>query len=467
MKLGKLSLVAVMALGTSAFAVDNIKVNGEAKLWYQTSEYSGPAAVAGGTNTQDFFDKTTNSMAEAKLSVGGSADLAQNISLNVKMTAISTLGLENNLVGAIPAAKYNNDGTSAANQLNDQSWMEVANIKYATKEFDVAAGRMALNTPLCFSENWNVVDNTFEAAVAHAYVGDTILAAAWVGKHNGVGLLQTSGSAATHGGRGSTVAYGGDFHTFGTNGAYAAAAINKSVPNTTLQAWYYNVPNIADAYWLQADTKVAGMVDLGIQYAGMSPKLSAGTVSAAVDAAGTTTPSGGAIAAANADTSKRNSDVIAVKAAVDVAGVNLYAAYSKVSTGTLGFANVATGDKTSLYTGLGSIYMDGEIVAAPDTKAWKVGASTKMVPGVTLSTSYCSAKVGNNDGAAGPVQGAASVDTDFNAWDLVAATKVGPVDLTAIYTQFSKDVKTDPVTPTASNSDKDTDTFRLIASLKF
>jgi hypothetical protein len=41
MKLGKLSLVAVMALGTSAFAVDNIKVNGEAKLWYQTSEYSG------------------------------------------------------------------------------------------------------------------------------------------------------------------------------------------------------------------------------------------------------------------------------------------------------------------------------------------------------------------------------------------------------------------------------------------
>lgn len=439
MKLGKLSLVAVMALGTSAFAVDNIKVNGEAKLWYQTSEYSGQGATAA-AKAQDFFDKTTNSMAEARLSVGGSADLVQNLSLNVRMTAISTLGLENNLVGAIPSAKYNNDGTSATNQLNDQSWMEIANIKYATKEFDVAMGRMALNTPLCFTENWNVVENTFEAAVAHAYVGDTILAAAWVGKHNGVGLLQpvdTSVTPNVEHGRGTTVAYGGDFHNFGKNGAYAAAAINKSVPNTTLQAWYYNVPNIADAVWLQADTKVAGMVDLGAQYSNMNPKnLGTGT-------------------------SDRSSDALAVKAAVDVAGVNIYAAYSKVSTGTLGFANVATGDKTSLYTGLGSIYMDGEIVAAPDTKAWKVGASTKMVPGVTLSTSYCAAEVGNNEGTAGAVQGAASVNTDFNAWDVVAATKVGPVDLTAIYTQLDKDVKAN------DTSDKTTDTLRLIASLKF
>jgi hypothetical protein len=435
MKLGKLSLVAVMALGTSAFAVDNIKVNGEAKLWYQTSEYSGQGA--GATTSQDFFDKTANSSALVKLSVGGSADLVQNLSLNVKMTGISTLGLENNLVGATPAAKFNNNGVSAgANALNDQSWMEVANIKYATKEFDVAMGRMALSTPLCFTENWNVVDNTFEAAVAHAYVGDTILAAAWVGKHNGVGVLQPTS------GRGTTVAYSGDFHNFGVSGAYAAAAINKSVPNTTLQAWYYNVPDIADAYWLQADTKVAGMVDLGVQFAGMNTDSATSTLGSAA-------------------TSHRDSTVVAVKGAVDVAGVNLYAAYSKVSTGTLGFANVATGDKTSLYTGLGSIYMDGEIVAAPDTKAWKVGASTKMVPGVTLSTSYCAAEVGNNEGTAGAVQGAASINTDFKAWDVVAATKVGPVDLTAIYTQFDKDVKA------TDTSDKTTDTIRVIASLKF
>ena len=36
MKLGKLSLVAVLALGTSVYAIDNVKVNGEAKVLYQT-----------------------------------------------------------------------------------------------------------------------------------------------------------------------------------------------------------------------------------------------------------------------------------------------------------------------------------------------------------------------------------------------------------------------------------------------
>ncbi|MDO9304803.1 MAG: hypothetical protein Q7T77_05710 [Sulfuricurvum sp.] len=461
MKLGKLSLVAVMALGTSVYALEDIKVDGEAKLWYQTSEFSGPAA--GATTSQSFFDKTSNSSALTALKIGASAKLLQNVSGAVKLTAISTLGLENNLVGAVPAAKYNNDGTAAAGALDDQSWVEVANLKYAQKEFDVAMGRMALQTPLCFTESWNVVDNTFEAAVAHAYVlPDTILAAAWVGKHNGVGLLQTSGSAATHGGRGSTVANSGTFNTFATSGAYAAAVINKSLPDTALQAWYYNVPNVADAYWLQADTKLMGMVSVGVQYAGMKPKLSAGTVSAVVDTAGTTTPSPAAIAASNSDAFKQNSDVFAIKAGVDVAGVNLYAAYSTVSTGTLGFANVATGDKSSVYTSLGSIYMDGEIAAAPDTDTWKVGASTKMVPGVTLSASYAQAETGANTGATAAVGGASSINTDFTAWDIVANTKVGMLDLTAIYTQFDKDVKL-----ASSTADKTTDTLRIIASLKF
>src|SRR3989338_10699681 len=118
-------------------------------------------------------------------------------------------------------------------QLNDQAWAEVLNLKYATKDFDVAAGRMALQTPLCFTESWNVVDNTFEAVVAHGYfVPDTILAVAWVGKHNGVGLLgDPDGATATQTtGRGTTVAYGGKFTTFATEGAYAVAAINKPLP---------------------------------------------------------------------------------------------------------------------------------------------------------------------------------------------------------------------------------------------
>ncbi|OHD88726.1 MULTISPECIES: hypothetical protein [unclassified Sulfuricurvum] len=431
-----------MALGTSAYALDNIKVDGEAKLWYQTSEYSGAGATAAQL-TQDFFDKTANSMALGALKFGASAGLADNLSGAVKVTAISTLGLENNMVGAIPAAKIDIDtGAAATGALNDQAWVEVLNLKYATKDFDVAMGRMALQTPLCFTESWNVVDNTFEAVVAHGYfLPDTILAAAWVGKHNGAGLLSTTS-------RGSTVNYNGEFRDFAVNGAYAAAVINKSLPGTTLQAWYYNVPDVADAYWLQADAKVMGMVDFGVQVAGMNPDNSSATIG---------TPA--------STTTNRTTDAFSVKAAADVGPVNVYAAYSTVSDGSIGFANVATGDKSMLYTTLGSIYMDGEIVAAPDTDAWKIGASTKAVPGVTLAASYCSAETGDNGGTATAVGGASTRNTDFSAWDVSANTKVGPVGLTAIYTQYEIDGAGNA--GDGSAADKDTDTIRIIASLKF
>ncbi len=408
MKLGKLSLAAVMALGTSAFAIDNVKVNGEAKVWYQTSELIN--------NSADFFDHDTNSMAEAALSFGATADLLSGLSAGISAQALSTLGLENNLVGQVPAARVDATNTGVgADALDDQAWVRELYLKYATSAFDIKIGRQELNTPLAFTEKWNVVDNTFEAAVAHAYViPDTILAAAWVGKHNGAGSN-------------TTVVNDGKFSTFGPSGAYAFAAINKSLPDTTLQAWYYNVLNAANAYWLQADAKLMGMIDLGLQFANMDPK-----------AAGTT------------DTS-----IYAVKAGVNVADSTFYAAYSsadKAVGSTVNFSNVATGDKSNIYTALGSIYMDGEHTTKSDTDAWKIGASTKMVPGVTLSASYGEAETDGN--------GVATDKAEYNAWDIIAAGKVGPLGLTGIYTQYEKENH-------AGTKVIDTDTIRLIASLKF
>lgn len=431
MRIVKMSLVAVMALGTSAFAIENVKANGEAKLWYNTTEYTGTGATAA-EKSKDFFAKDTNTMAEVKLSVGATADLLQNLSAGVKVSALTTLGIENNLVGAVPTNKFDNNGVSAgAKQLNDQSWVEEAYLAYTAGKTTAKIGRQALNTPLAFTENWNITENTFEAAVLlNNDLPDTTLVGAWVGKHNGVGLLTPTA------GRNSTLAYAGEFSTFGTNGAYAAGAINKSLPNTTVQAWYYDVVQLAHAYWLQADAKVLDMVNVGVQVAGMNPEL------------------------VSSGAANRSNEAIAAKAAVDLSGVNLYAAYSTVGKGTLGFANVATGDKTSLYTGLGSVYMDGEIAAAPDTDTWKIGASTKLIPGFTVAASYSQAETGNNGGTAGIIAGASKLNTDYTAWDIVAKTKVGAVDLTAIYIQFDKD-------GAGSATDKTTDTFRLIASLKF
>ena len=172
MKLVKMSLVAVMALGTSAFAIDNVKVNGDAKLWYQTSEYSGAAAGtgAGSQSEQDFFDKTANSSADVKLSVGATADLLQNLSAGVKMTALTTLGLENNLVGSTTTNKADAEGKSYQSatdmsSLDDQAWVEELYMAYTAGKTTAKVGRQALATPLAFTEDWNVVENTFEAAV--------------------------------------------------------------------------------------------------------------------------------------------------------------------------------------------------------------------------------------------------------------------------------------------------------------
>lgn len=424
MKLGKLSLVAVLALGTSAFAIDNVKVNGEAKVWYQTSETSGPA----GNTTQDFFDKTGNSIANTALMLGATMDLAPNLSMGASAYALSTLGLENNLVGDTPSNKVRADGTTStvAERVADQWWVRELYLAYTMGKTTAKIGRQELNTPLAFTEKWNIVDNTFEAAVLlNNDLPDTTLVGAWVGKDNGAVSTQTGANYVSS----TTVNLDGEFSTFAKSGAYAAGAINKSLPNTTVQAWYYDVQSLANAYWLQADTKVMGMVDLGIQFANMDPKASG-----------------------SEDTS-----IYAVKAAVDVANVNVYAAYSsasdvKAAGSVVNFSNVATNDKSNIYTALGSIYMDGEYTTRSDTDAWKIGASTKMVPGVTLSASYGESKTGTNNGTI--------TADERNAWDVVANTKVGPLGLTAIYTQFEID--------SADNTkDKETDSLRIIASLKF
>ncbi|MBD3810267.1 MAG: hypothetical protein IE884_07180 [Sulfuricurvum sp.] len=389
MKLGKLSLVAVMALGTSAFAIDNVKANGDVKVIYQTTD----------NGKLDMFDHNINSLAGVGIRVGATADLTSSVSAGVEAQGFTTLGLDNNLVGGVMAT----DSVDNQGQFS-QAWLAATLAKTTAK-----IGRQELDTPLAFTEKWNVTYNTFDAAVVlNNDLPDTTLVGAWVGKHNGLG-------------GGKTVDMNSGFGTFGASGAYAFAAVNKSIPNTTVQAWYYNVLDVADAYWLQADTKLMGMINLGLQYANMDPK-----------------------AAGTEDTS-----IYAAKAAADVAGVNVYAAYSSAddSRTVSNFSNVATGDKSMIYTALGSIYQDGQFTTRSGTDAWKIGASTKIIPSVTLSASYGESDTDNTPTA---------TKDERNAWDVVASTNIGSLGLTAIYTQYE-----------IENTTTDLDTLRLIAQLKF
>lgn len=468
MKLGKLSLVAVMALGTSAYAIDNVKVNGEVKVIYQTTDLELTQAekdrgVETGLfkrgNTDQYVGVSPYNGASAggvAATIGLTADLMKNISAGAEMQMYSSLGLEKNLfldnmINAPVAETGFTNGTTVAGSSYADRTDDVANVTQmwlagTFGKTTLKAGRMELDTPLLFTEKWNLGKNTFDAVVGvNTDLPDTTLVAAWVGKHNGHGSSCGCG-ALLAGSPGRTVDMN-SFNTLGTDGAYALGAVNKSIADTTLQAWYYNVVKVADAVWLQADTKVAGMVTLGAQYAQMNPNA---TTSVSVP---------------NVDDSK----IWAVKAGVDVAAVNVYAAYSKADDdGLLGFANVSTADKTNIYTGQNSIYFDG-VVTAPGAETVKVGGSTK-VGDFNLAAAYVHVEDIMNDEVKG---------VDFSV-----STKVGPVGLQAIYTNLQNDTRKYRA-PTDSQKDssnnpvyvgeranpfymgRDIESIRLIASLKF
>ena len=74
MKLAKMSLVAALLLGTSVYAIDNVKVSGDAKLFYGTQGES-----LNGDPEIDIFDKDA-SYADVGLRLGVTDDLTEGVS---------------------------------------------------------------------------------------------------------------------------------------------------------------------------------------------------------------------------------------------------------------------------------------------------------------------------------------------------------------------------------------------------
>jgi len=330
MKLVKMSLAAAVLLGASAFAIDNVKVSGDAKLFYTTNN----------TGNFDLFDKDS-SAADTAVRLGVTGDLTKGVSFGVTGYAVSTLGLENNLVSGVWSGAHNVAGNTSrfGADVQDASWMGEAWLATTMGKTTVKLGRMELDTPLAFSEKWSITPNTMEAAVLiNQDIPDTTVVGAWVGKGNGGGT--------------GVVAANGDFSTFMNDGAYAAAIVNNSFKPLTAQAWYYNVSNIADAYWLQADINcqmVKGLT-IGAQYADMSP-------TGLLD---------------GLDDSKAYAFKLGY---TGVENLSVSAAYSKADQdGVLKVANVATANTTSqskLYT---EAWWNYGYVGTPDAKSWNLTA---------------------------------------------------------------------------------------------
>lgn len=384
MKLVKMSLVAAMVMGASAFALDNVKVSGDAKVFYGTDDHGNV----------DLFDQA-NSYADAALRVGATGDLLKGVSFGVTANAVSTLGLENNLVA--------NTWTSAHKAaVEDNAWISEAWLAATMGKTTAKIGRMELDTPLAFSEKWSVVANTFDAAVLiNQDIPNTTLVGAWVGKGNGVNTLGANGGLTGVADNSSAVgmdaymAAEGSYSTLLKNGAYAAAAVNNSWKPLTVQAWYYNAVSLADAYWLQADMNcvlVPG-IQWGAQYSMMDTKdLLAGA----------------------ADT-----EAYALKAGyVGIQNLKLQVAYSDVSEkGTLKISNVATNNlgaaQSKLYTESWWTYGN---VGKAGSEAWN--ATAEFDAGVAKVGAYYTA---------------VNMTNDVNELAVTASKSFGPLDATVAY----------------------------------
>ncbi|MFA5215019.1 OprD family outer membrane porin [Sulfuricurvum sp.] len=411
MKLVKMSLAAAVLLGASAFAIDNMKVDGDASVYYGTNNKQ--YTPVGGTAKSGLFDKTT-SFADTAVRVGVTGDLMKGVSFGVTGYAVSTLGLENNLVsntwtGAHGAAA--NTAASVGVQVNDASWIGEAWVAATLGKTTAKIGRMELDTPLAFSEKWSIVPNTFEAAVLiNQDIPDTTLVGAWVGKGNGTNTLHPAYNGPV--GIDNVVAGAANFNTFMSDGAYAAAIVNNSFKPLTAQAWYYNVTNVADAFWLQGDiacSLVKG-VKIGAQYAQMDQK--------------------GHLYAATS-----NSSAYAFKLGYEgVENLKVSAAYSKADRdGALKIANVATANGTSqskLYT---EAYWNYGYVGAPSAESFNVTGEYAIKDVVSLGAYYTqvSGNVANSWGGAN--------DHDLKEAALTASKDFGPLNATLAY--ISTDAK--------------------------
>lgn len=418
MKLVKMSLAAAVLLGASAFALENVKVSGDAKLFYSTNDATTTNAVTG--NTDDSLFSKGTSAADAALRIGVTGDLLKGVSFGMTGYAVSTLGLENNLVDATWTGAHGvrlGTGASYA-EVDDQAWMGEAWLAATVGKTTAKLGRMELDTPLAFSEKWSIVPNTFDAAVLiNQDLPDTTLVGAWVGKGNGTNAVGSSGlgtnNTSTLAGAalaldGGVVGANADFVTFANGGAYAAAIVNNSFKPLTAQAWYYNVANIADAYWLQADVALSGFT-VGGQYADMSPK---GALQAAIPTI-------------------KDTDAYAVKLGFNgVENLKVSVAYSDVDNdGTLRVANVATSNlstaQSKLYT---EAWWNYGYVGAPGAESWNLTAEYDVKNIAKLGAYYTDV---NND-----IVGSTHEMTEIA---LTASKSFGPLDATLAYVSTDAD----------------------------
>ena len=416
MKITKLSIAALAVVGfaSSAMAMDLSGVTAKpfagAKLYYEATDMNG----------NDLFDQASAS-GQALVNAGVTGKFDSCWGYGFEYMVADTLGLENNLVGNTRMGAGRNSTI-----LDTQDWASQAYVTYSPcntilSNTTFKIGRQYLDTPLAFTEKWNLAPNSFDAIVVlNQDIKNVTLVGAYVGKGNGAKVRVSNGDNFTSYGLNSILDADGNVAVAAkARGAYAVGALTNFVEGLPINLWYYNVVGTADAFWADADYtyKMADDMsfDLGAQYGSIMPK-------GALDGVGDTNGFGVKIG-----TKIGMFDVMAAYSSVDDDNGNAAVALANTATlNTMAGAGTTGGKKTKLYTA--GIYTDGTGVAVPGSDAYKVKASANVAGVGKFIAQYVVCENDNNN----PMQNVSELD-------VIYATKLAGINTKLIYMNRSID----------------------------
>jgi hypothetical protein len=354
--------------------------SGQAVAYYQTSD---------AFDTGDLFGQET-SRANVGIQLNAIGKLGYGFGAGFQLSGLGTLGLQDSVV----------DGTMqmAGSELNDAA-ITKAYLTWGTESTTAKFGRQALPkslSPFAFSENWNVFQNTYEAALlVNTSVPDTTFVGAWVNKANQNGL-----------GAGSNL---NNFDRVnGSDGIYMITGQNKSIIGLTLTGSYYYA---ADMY----NKDEANAEDLSIIWGSAEYAEANLPVTVAIQ--------GGSVMS---DQFENDTTAFGAEIGGSMDMFSASVAYSSVDDGDAGVFNVG-GVKTPLYT---QMILNQNFIAK-DADTVTVKGVVKALGGKFIAQYGMTTLNANGD--------TLLEDQDYNEFDFIYKTKIAK-DWTVLAAYVNQDI---------------------------
>jgi len=404
MKLAKLSLVAMVVAGlaSSSFAADTLadafkngKVNGELRAWYFD---------------RDTGDQNTNTLAR------GNADLfSTGVMLGYVTDSLYGLSFGATFQGNYaPFADNDAKNLYGTDMYGSGAVLSEAYVTYTLGKTTAKVGRQFITSPLVNSSGSRMIKEAFQAAVLiNTDLPNTTLVAGYSDKMQGrtsdydrsvAGVnseMPSFKKEAVFYGTGTTAGS----NVFGFDGAYTAAAINKSITNLTLTGQYLFV-NAVEA---------TNGGDASVYYAEGNYVLPLSNMKLLFDA----TYRGSRTSNATFDSFHVEGDMYQGRVGFsELAGFNASFAYSTVATSDQSVL-LGAGNGPTTYTA--PLIKGAEVTSGANTDAYKVEVgydfSKVGVTGLKVLGQYVKINQDRATNVSGIVLNGATVDTDSTFWE--------------------------------------------------